>query len=238
MANPSRREIQRDLQHSRSKVALLVSPVVAETPVARNVRHVRKELIRGLVPDFVAGPTTAVLLLSLRQHLLKPAYIYERINALRGSAQFRLNILLLIVDTSNEKRCHELQKLCVLRNFTLFCCTSDREAARYLECLRAYDGKSGDAILRGAAAETEHPLTSVRGVNKTDAVTLLYNFGSFRKIAEASAERLHQVPGLGDTKVSRLHAALNMPFRATPRTDKDVEPEREVDEDEIADIAQ
>ncbi len=237
MANSSRREIQRSLAHERSKVALLVSPSVAETLAARHVRHVRKEIVRGLVPDFVTGPTTAVLLLSLQQHLLKPGYIYERINALRGSPQFRLNVLLLVMDTTDQKRCHELQTLCLLRNFTLLCCAGHREAGRYLECLRAYDGKVGDALLRGAAAESEHPLTAVRGVNKTDAVTLGYNLGSFRKIAEASAERLRDVPGLGDTKVARLHAAFNMPFRAVPSVDKDVEPEREY-EDEIADIAQ
>lgn len=72
--------------------------------------------------------------------------------------------------------------------------------------------KSGDALLGDDAAETKHPLTTVRGVNETDAETLTYNFGSFQKIAEANAERLREVPGLCDTKVERFHTALKTVF--------------------------
>ncbi len=45
-------------------------------------------------------------------------------------------------------------------------------------------------------------LTSVRGVNKTDAATLVANFGSVGGVVRASLEELQQCPGIGGLKVS------------------------------------
>jgi DNA excision repair protein ERCC-1 len=55
-------------------------------------------------------------------------------------------------------------------------------------------------------------LTSVRGVNRSDAQRLLANFGSLRRVAEASIEQLTLCPGLGLHKARRLHTAMRTPF--------------------------
>ena len=58
-------------------------------------------------------------------------------------------------------------------------------------------------------------LTSVKVINKADAMNLLSHFGSIANIFQASVEQLLDCPGLGDKKVTRLHAALNTcPFGA------------------------
>lgn len=52
-----------------------------------------------ITPDYLAGPGTAILFLSLRFHLLKPAYIYGRMKALQRA--YKLRILLCHVDTED-----------------------------------------------------------------------------------------------------------------------------------------
>ncbi len=56
-------------------------------------------------------------------------------------------------------------------------------------------------------------LSSIRGINKNDVATLAFTFGSFHKLGGVSEEQLRQCPGIGDTKVARLYAALNQPFK-------------------------
>ena len=56
-------------------------------------------------------------------------------------------------------------------------------------------------------------LTSVRGVNKTDAATLGANFGSVAAMMRAPQTTLAATPGIGPTKVKRFHDALHLPLR-------------------------
>lgn len=55
-------------------------------------------------------------------------------------------------------------------------------------------------------------LTSVRSVNKTDAVILLRTFGTLANILKASEASLSLVPGIGPQKASRLYKVLHQPF--------------------------
>lgn len=55
-------------------------------------------------------------------------------------------------------------------------------------------------------------LTSIRPVNKTDAMTLLQNFGSLENIINASEDRLSQIIGLGPRKAHKLYKTLHEPF--------------------------
>mmetsp|Transcript_73203 Transcript_73203/g.169821 ORF Transcript_73203/g.169821 Transcript_73203/m.169821 type:complete len:81 (-) Transcript_73203:57-299(-) len=55
-------------------------------------------------------------------------------------------------------------------------------------------------------------LTTVKSVNRTDAASLMGRFGSLAKIAQAPEEELLKCPGLGDTKVKRLHHVFHTPF--------------------------
>lgn len=55
-------------------------------------------------------------------------------------------------------------------------------------------------------------LTNIKPVNKTDAVTLLQNFGNLENLISASEDRLSQVIGLGPRKANKLYKTLQEPF--------------------------
>jgi DNA excision repair protein ERCC-1 len=52
----------------------------------------------------------------------------------------------------------------------------------------------------------------VRGLNKTDAVTLLTTFGAMQDILKAGMTDLRLCPGFGEAKADRLFRAFNEPF--------------------------
>jgi DNA excision repair protein ERCC-1 len=204
------------LAHARARTTLLAAPRQRDNPMLRHIRHVRVAFDSDIIPDFVCGPTTAVLYLSLQYHNLHPKYIYERVREI-GRA-YRLRILLVLVDVDDHRRpVHELTKLSLLHDLTLICAGSEREAARYCETFRSYDGKTADSIQERVGEDYTSKLTaalcSVRGVNKTDAATLAFTFGALKNLASASEEELRRCPGMGERKVARLYAALNQPFR-------------------------
>ena len=58
-------------------------------------------------------------------------------------------------------------------------------------------------------------LTTIKGVNKVDVVTLGSTFGSLAALMTASSEQLAACPGIGPTKVRRLHDTFHAPFRRT-----------------------
>lgn len=67
---------------------------------------------------------------------------------------------------------------------------SPEEAARYIETLKAYENKSPELIREKVESDylsrLNGAVTSVRGVNKTDAATLGVNFGSLAAVMRAS----------------------------------------------------
>ncbi len=62
-------------------------------------------------------------------------------------------------------------------------------------------------------------LTQIKSVNKTDTMTLLSHFGSFKEIAHASPEALASCPGFGNQKMRRVLEAFDQPFLLRPRSD-------------------
>lgn len=55
-------------------------------------------------------------------------------------------------------------------------------------------------------------LTTIKPVNKTDAMTLISIFGTLENIIKASESRLADCPGFGATKARKLYKALHEPF--------------------------
>lgn len=55
-------------------------------------------------------------------------------------------------------------------------------------------------------------LTNIKPVNKTDAMTLLQNYGSLANLMRTSEDNLAMCAGLGPRKAKRLHAIFNEPF--------------------------
>lgn len=210
------REVGFALAHARSKVALLINPRQIGNPMLRYIKHVRKEVEQSIMADFVCGPTTCVLYLSLQYHNLHPEYIYERVRKLGRS--FKLRVLLVLADVAAHRRpLHELTTMALINGLTLVCAGSEREAARYCETFRSYDSKTAESIQERVSddypSKLNAALSSIRGINKTDVSTLAFTFGAFRNLGSTSEEQLRQCPGLGERKVARLHAALHQPFR-------------------------
>ena len=130
---------------------------------------------------------------------------------------YEVRVLLVLIDVADwGEGLKELSKLSILRGIIICCADTLKEAGRYLELLRALDSKMADEIRQrveeGYSARLHRVWSSVRAVNKTDAVTLALNFGKLKNVANASVEELRACPGFGETKVKRLYAALHQPF--------------------------
>ena len=132
---------------------------------------------------------------------------------------FKLRVLLVLVDDEhNLPALQELNKIAFSNNYTLILAWSNLECARYLETFKFYDGKSSSSIHIQERVETEflpkmtQVLTNIRSINKTDVITLMDAFGTFRNICNADEHQLVLCPGLGEKKVKRLYQALHEPF--------------------------
>ncbi|XP_021237439.1 DNA excision repair protein ERCC-1 [Numida meleagris] len=201
---------------------IVVSPRQRGNPVLRFIRNVPWEF-GDVVPDYVLGQSACALFLSLRYHHLHPDYIHERLRALAGS--YALRVLLLQVDVKDPRRAlQDLAKMCVLADCTLILAWSAEEAGRYLETYKAYEQKPPDLLRErvecGALPRMTECLTSVKAVNRTDALSLLSTFGSLAAVARAPREELSLCPGIGPQKAKRLFEALHEPFLKGPKIPK------------------
>ena len=95
-----------------------------------------------------------------------------------------------------------------------------QECARYLETYKVYETKSADSILgrtdEDYLSRLNAAFTTVRGVNKTDVLTLATTFKTAKGMMQASIEELSACPGIGPTKVNCLISPENS--RYMPRS--------------------
>ncbi|XP_010295690.1 PREDICTED: DNA excision repair protein ERCC-1, partial [Phaethon lepturus] len=204
--------------------SIVVSPQRGN-PVLKFVRNVPWEF-GDIVPDYVLGQSTCALFLSLRYHHLNPGYIHDRLRHLGRS--YRLQLLLLQVDVKDPHQAlKELAKICILADCTLLVAWSPEEAGRYLETYKAYEQKPPDLLKERVEQDflsrMTDCLTSVKSVNKTDALSLLTAFGvSLRGPATFPGahwgqEDLSLCPGVGPQKAKRLFDVLHEPFLKLPK---------------------
>lgn len=127
---------------------------------------------------------------------------------------------MLVNDENNLPALQELNRIAFMHEYTLIQAWSNIECARYIETFKAYEGKSTASIQERVESEflpkVTSILTTVRSVNRTDAVTLLDMFGSLRGISRASQEDLLHCPGVGDKKGQRIYEAFHEPFVRRP----------------------
>ncbi|KPJ18996.1 Mating-type switching protein swi10 [Papilio machaon] len=91
-------------------------------------------------------------------------------------------------------------------------------------------GKKYD--LRVLLVQIINALSNIKPVNKTDAMTLLTNFGTLANIIKANESRLADCPGFGPTKAKKLYKALHEPFLKRGNIiDKEVEKSEDFGED-------
>ncbi|XP_015524524.2 DNA excision repair protein ERCC-1 isoform X1 [Neodiprion pinetum] len=194
--------------------AILVSPKQKGNPLLKSITSVPWEF-DDIVPDYVMGRGTCALFLSIRYHQLNPDYIHDRLKLL-GKA-YDLRVLLAQVDVAEPHHSlKHLTRICILADLTLMLAWNAEDAGKIIETYKIYENKPPDMIMeRGNVSSHEkliNALTSVRSVNKTDAMTLLSTFGSVEKVVKASSEALGLCPGFGLQKAIRLHKTLHEPF--------------------------
>ncbi|CAO1622759.1 unnamed protein product [Sympodiomycopsis kandeliae] len=208
------------VQGQGSGSTILVSNTQRGNPVLQNIKNVGWEY-SSIPCDYQMGVSTCALFLSLRYHQIHPEYIDSRINKISG--MFNLRILLLLVENektnirNRDKDIKDLTKRCLINNMTLMVAWNNEQAARYLENFKMYEFKGPELIKERVKEEwtdqMADTLTKIKGVNKSDAATLLTRFGSFRRISQATSEQLSTIPGFGEIKVKRLREAFTTPFR-------------------------
>ena len=104
-----------------------------------------------------------------------------------------------------------------MSELTLMLAWNVEEAASILETYKLFENKPPDLIMERSGGETHEKvieaLTSVKSVNKTDAVTLLGTFGTLAAIIRATPEDLALCPGFGPNKAKKLHKVFSEQFR-------------------------
>eukprot|EP00112_Aurelia_sp_Birch-Aquarium-sp1_P000176 Seg1013.5 transcript_id=Seg1013.5/GoldUCD/mRNA.D3Y31 product="DNA excision repair protein ERCC-1" protein_id=Seg1013.5/GoldUCD/D3Y31 len=158
--------------------SIIVNARQRGNPVLKNVRNVPWEF-GDIIPDYVLGLKSCALFLSLRYHNFNPDYIHNRLKQLGN--RFELRIILVLVDVKDpHASLKELAKICILSDCTLILAWSNEEAGRYLETYKSYENKPADILQEKVEGDYQSKmtdcLTSVKSVNKTDAVTLMTNF--------------------------------------------------------------
>lgn len=218
-ANPNAPKVQQPkpqaLPSRAGPSSILVSPRQKGNPILNNVKSTAWEY-SDIPADYVLGATTCALFLSLKYHRLHPEYIYNRIRDLKG--QYDLRIVLTMVDVENhEDSLRELSKTSLVNNVTIMLCWSAQEAGRYLELFKTFEHAAPTSIrAKQSSTYSENMvefITVPRGINKTDAVGLVSNFGSIRTAINAGPEEIGLIAGWGDKKVQRWCNAVREPFR-------------------------
>ena len=194
----------------------MVSPRQKGNPILNQIQSVPWEY-SDIPADYVLGATTCALFLSLKYHRLHPEYIYSRIRALAG--KYVLRLLLTMVDIENhEDSLKELSKTSLINHQTLILCWSAAEAGRYLSLFKTYENAAPTLIRAPQATSYSEKVvefvTVPRSINKTDAISLLANFGSLRAAVNAPPEEIALVGGWGDKKVSTWCSSVRDGFRA------------------------
>ena len=111
----------------------------------------------------------------------------------------------------------ELSKTCHINNLTLILSWTSAEAGRYIETYKSFETASPTLIQEKPKSDYSSRMqdvcTAVRGVNKTDALNLVTNFGSVRAAVNAPREELLLMQGWGEKKAKSWDKAVREPFR-------------------------
>ncbi|GIZ40651.1 hypothetical protein CKM354_000398000 [Cercospora kikuchii] len=195
--------------------SIIVSPRQKGNPILDKIKSLPWEYA-DIPADYVLGVTTCALFLSLKYHRLHPEYIYTRIKNLQG--KYALRIILCMVDIQNhEESLKELSKTSVINNVTIILCWSAAEGARYLELFKTYENAAPTSIKQHQSTSYSDRMvdfvTTPRSINKTDAVSLVSQFGTIRTAVNARHEEVAMIGGWGEKKVQQWTQSVTEPFR-------------------------
>ncbi|CAK1545893.1 unnamed protein product [Leptosia nina] len=193
---------------------VLVNQKQRGNPLLKHIVSVAWEFDE-IVPDYEIGKTISILFLSVRYHNLNPDYINNRLKEL--GKKYDLRVLLVQVDLKDPHAAlKNLTRICLLTDLTLMLAWSPLEAAKIIENYKIYENKPPDRIMEKIENDPHqkivNALSSIKPVNKTDAMTLITTFGTLENIIKATEKRLADCPGFGATKAKKLYKALHEPF--------------------------
>jgi DNA excision repair protein ERCC-1 len=202
-------------------MSILATPRQCKNPILRHVTNCPVEFTaaadKDFKADFIISPAVWVLFVSLRFHVLHPHYLDGRIGECRRHT--RQLVILCHADMDDcVKHMHDINLLAVARDCTLLVGSTAPEVARLLESLKVFESKPATAIQE--RTETEHIpqvadlLTSIRSVNRTDALTLMSTFGCLADVMKASPEALATCVGFGEKKVRRVFDHFHTSLRS------------------------
>lgn len=201
-----------------------MNPNQKQNPLLQNLKSTRYVINESISPaHYVLFDSCCALFLSLKYHAIHPDFIYERINELKN--KFQLKILLVLIDhIVYESILKELSILSVRTNFTMMLAWNYEEAAKHIENYRLNADKPPDVIMGRSFEENSKSnpttgqqglvdaLTSIKSVNRTDAVTLLSTFESLANVIHANTDELTICPGISIVKARRLHSIFHRKF--------------------------
>lgn len=129
-----------------------------------------------------------------------------------------------------------LTRICILANMTLILAWSPEEAGKIIETYKIYENKPADKIMEKSESspylkviftfsffrflmllnllclQLIQVLTSIKPINKTDAMTLITRFKTLEGIIQASEYQLSECPGFGPRKAKKLYSVLHENF--------------------------
>lgn len=201
---------------------VLVNQKQRGNPVLKFITNVPWEYDE-IIPDYEVGKTICLLFLSLRYHNMNPDYINNRIKEL--GKKYELRVLLVQVDLKDPHiALKNLTRICLLTDLTLMLAWSPEEAAKIIENYKIYENKPPDGIMERIENDPHqkviNALSTIKPVNKTDAMTLIAKFGTLDNIIKATESRLAECPGFGATKAKKLYKALHEHFLKKANIDK------------------
>ncbi|CAD7089906.1 unnamed protein product [Hermetia illucens] len=217
VADPTPEVVAAAKQTPANPHCILVNPKQRGNPILKSIHNAPIEF-REIVPDYIVGRTTCILYLSLKYHNLNPDYICQRLKNL--GKQFELRVLLVQVDMPEPyDALKNLTRVSLLADLTLMLAWNAEEAGKIIETYKLFEKRPPDLIMERVDSNPHQKLvsalTNIKPVNKTDAVTLLQNFGSLEKIINSTEDRLSLCTGLGPRKAKKLHKTLQEPFMAS-----------------------
>lgn len=218
---------------------ILANSNQSKNPLIKNLQNVRVVFNDSISPaHFLLYDSCCAIFLSLKYHVIHPNYIYDRINDLQN--RYQLKLLLVMIDhVIYEKSLKELTIVAIRTNFTLLPAWTYEEAAHHIENYRLNSDSTPDIIMgrmngtnRTGQSSSEsgtlkkndpssnnslrqnlvETLTTIKSVNRTDAVTLLSAFETFDSLIRANTDELTVCSGISMLKARRLHSTFNKPF--------------------------
>lgn len=171
--------------------SLVIAERQRKNPVVQHLREVTR-VWADILPDFLVGPSTGVVYISLHHHRLHHAkedsYLWNRLDQVWK--HYKVTIVLCLIDISDsEKWLIDVTKLAFKYSAVLFPAWSTKEAAKVLQSFRIYSKKNAADFLSAKpitnATNTEiaaETLTTIPTVARVDAISLLSHFGNLRKV--------------------------------------------------------